>query len=318
MSVDRLTRDPASVVALSAKVSRRTGIPRAHVVKDFWVTEILRGLSRAAQHLGVEIYFKGGTSLSKADRLIERFSEDVDILVVSSHITRGAADSTLRALVRGVEGHIGLSALVEADGTSKGLRRSVRFIYPTLEDADQTGVKSGVLLELGGRGGAMPSKRREIKSLIGEHMLESITSYQEATSFVVDALEPQRTLVEKLSLLHTACEFEPLEAVHRHARHYYDIHRLLSHEETRRRLEGNVLALARDVATYSKIADRPISERPGDGFASSQAFAYDGRMATRLRSTYDEQVLGQLVWPGAIRPTFDDCLEIVHAHGSVL
>ena len=318
MSSDRLTEDPASVVALSADVSRRTGIPRAHVVKDFWVTEILRGLSRTAQSLGVEIYFKGGTSLSKGYGLIERFSEDVDILVVSPEMTRGAADSTLRALVRGVEDHIGLNALVDARGTSKGIRRTVRFIYPTLEDTDQAGVKPGVLLELGGRGGAMPAKQRAIRSLIGEYMLESITSYQEATSFVVDALEPQRTLVEKLSLLHTACEFEPLEAIHRHARHYYDIHRLLSHEGTRRALEGNVLALARDVATYSKIASRPLSERPADGFASSQAFVHDDPRVARLRSAYDEQVLGQLVWPGAIRPIFDDCLEIVHAYQSLL
>lgn len=72
---EQLVHDPAVVAALSAQVAARTGFPLSHIEKDFWVTEVLRGVVGAAN--GVEIVFKGGTSLSEAFSLIERFSEDV-------------------------------------------------------------------------------------------------------------------------------------------------------------------------------------------------------------------------------------------------
>jgi len=52
----------------------------ASVEKDFWVCWALRELT-SLPDLGAGITFKGGTSLSKAWKLIERFSEDIDIIV---------------------------------------------------------------------------------------------------------------------------------------------------------------------------------------------------------------------------------------------
>jgi len=52
----------------------------ASVEKDFWVCWTLRELT-SLPDLGAGITFKGGTSLSKAWKLIERFSEDIDIIV---------------------------------------------------------------------------------------------------------------------------------------------------------------------------------------------------------------------------------------------
>jgi predicted nucleotidyltransferase component of viral defense system len=69
------------VQALAQRLEDETGIPASHVEKDFWVTEVLRGVVVEATTQGVEVVFKGGTSLSKAFRIIERFSEDVDVLV---------------------------------------------------------------------------------------------------------------------------------------------------------------------------------------------------------------------------------------------
>lgn len=54
---------------------RRLGV--ALVEKDYWVTHTLWALH--AQ--GLEIWFKGGTSLSKGFDLIERFSEDLDLKI---------------------------------------------------------------------------------------------------------------------------------------------------------------------------------------------------------------------------------------------
>ncbi len=61
------------------RLSFRTGIQPQAIEKDAWVTLVLRVLfnSDLAEHL----IFKGGTSLSKAYNLIQRFSEDIDIAI---------------------------------------------------------------------------------------------------------------------------------------------------------------------------------------------------------------------------------------------
>lgn len=52
-----------------------TGMGRSIIEKDYWVTHVLWSLSIS----GLDVWFKGGTSLSKGFGLIERFSEDLDL-----------------------------------------------------------------------------------------------------------------------------------------------------------------------------------------------------------------------------------------------
>lgn len=55
------------------------GLPLAAIEKDWWVTAALRAMFNS--EYSENIVFKGGTSLSKAWNLIERFSEDVDVII---------------------------------------------------------------------------------------------------------------------------------------------------------------------------------------------------------------------------------------------
>ena len=52
-------------------------IPAVYVENDYWVTRVLKRLQES--DYGETVVFKGGTALSKAHRLIERFSEDIDL-----------------------------------------------------------------------------------------------------------------------------------------------------------------------------------------------------------------------------------------------
>ncbi len=318
MSRQSLAASPADIVALSYQVSMQTGIPVAHVVKDFWVTEVLRGLVGAATDTGLEVYFKGGTSLSKAFGIIERFSEDVDILVITSETNRGAVDTKLRALVAGVETRMNLSGATQPAGTSKGTRRSTRFIYPAPSGFSDAGVSPGVLLELGTRGGVFPAETHGIRSIIASHREWSISQFVEFDPVSVRVLGAERTLVEKLMILHTAASHERGSLETRHARHYYDIHRLLSRQQIRDAVAGRILSLARDVVTYSTMAGRPVVERPVEGFSESPAFSLGGEVIEKLRGVYDSQVLGQLVWPTSMRPSLDECVQIVHQFRGLL
>ena len=67
--------DDADFDALLQIVAQTRGLGVALVEKDYWVTHTLWALH--AQ--GFEVWFKGGTSLSKGFGLIERFSEDLDL-----------------------------------------------------------------------------------------------------------------------------------------------------------------------------------------------------------------------------------------------
>ena len=57
------------------QVSETVGVARAQVEKDYWITHVLWALHAS----GLEIWFKGGTSLSKGFGIIQRFSEDLDL-----------------------------------------------------------------------------------------------------------------------------------------------------------------------------------------------------------------------------------------------
>lgn len=58
----------------------RMQIPAIYVEKDYWVTYVLFILFN--HDIGKDTVFKGGTALSKCYNMIERFSEDIDLVVL--------------------------------------------------------------------------------------------------------------------------------------------------------------------------------------------------------------------------------------------
>ena len=60
------------------------GLSAVVLEKDFWVCWLLGALFRS--EFRESLVFKGGTSLSKVFRVIERFSEDIDLSVSPSFL----------------------------------------------------------------------------------------------------------------------------------------------------------------------------------------------------------------------------------------
>lgn len=316
--MDRLVEDPDGVAALAARVAAQINVPMEHVEKDFWVTEVLRGVVDAAKVLEVPVIFKGGTSLSKGFSIIQRFSEDVDVLVLLPvDETRGGRDRILKSLVKGAERSTLHEAISMPNSTTTGVKRGARFRYREGGEV-RGGLSEGVFLELGSRGGVMATGRRPIVSLIGEHAARQIVGMPEAIPVDVLVLDPLRTLVEKLVLLHTTHCGDDAGEASRNARHYYDVHQLLGRDDITRRLDSeNVTLIAADVVSYSTLADRPARSRPKRGFAYSPAFA-SGSLLDVARESYERQVIEQLVWPSASKPSFEECLEIVAGFAAFL
>jgi predicted nucleotidyltransferase component of viral defense system len=93
--------------ALIGVTAEALGIGAVFVEKDFWVTEVLRAATatieleaRDGSHHQVNTIFKGGTSLTRVHGLIERFSEDVDLLIgfPSVDASAGAKDRVLKGI----------------------------------------------------------------------------------------------------------------------------------------------------------------------------------------------------------------------------
>ncbi|MGH9022854.1 MAG: nucleotidyl transferase AbiEii/AbiGii toxin family protein, partial [Acidimicrobiia bacterium] len=117
------------------RIATATGIPAAHIEKDYWVTEVLRGIAAASRQTGCSIVFKGGTSLSKAHHLIQRFSEDVDLIAVLPAGGDRAKDATLKAFIAGAAEATGLASDTDQGVTTRGVKRSAVLAYPAVHGA---------------------------------------------------------------------------------------------------------------------------------------------------------------------------------------
>lgn len=312
-----LRQFPDALALVAERVAQATGIPMAHVEKDFWVTEALRGLAVCSAATGVSIVFKGGTSLSKAFGLIQRFSEDVDVIVVVPGNSKGQNDRLLKQFVAAAEESTGLESTVDPRTATKGMKRTATLTYPT--GSTSGALRSGVLLELGTRGGAMPTSQRQVASLIVEHWpgegMEA--DFAEAEPVALRVLAPVRTLIEKLMILHHAALTGDAVEQQRLARHYYDVWCLLRDNGTVTALsESPADVLAREVSTFTEAAGLGASARPANGFAASPAFDY--RATGPARSVYESIVLDQLLWPEALRPSLEDCCGLVQSHADLL
>lgn len=95
------------------------------IEKDYWIT---RALQRMSQNVSAEkVVFKGGTSLSKAYRLTNRFSEDIDIAVIDADSFSGNQLKTfIKRLAKDMSAD--LNELVVPNVTSKGPTSTRQFI----------------------------------------------------------------------------------------------------------------------------------------------------------------------------------------------
>ncbi len=120
-------------------------ISPAYIEKDYWITNTLRRLSQNPN--SDKVVFKGGTSLSKAYHLVDRFSEDIDIAVINANSFNG---NQLRTLIRKVakEMTTDLEEIQEEGVTSKGsMFYKAVYAYPDmLKQKIKSAISSGNLL----------------------------------------------------------------------------------------------------------------------------------------------------------------------------
>lgn len=159
---NRLRDKPADFNALVSATARATRIDPAFVEKDYWVTEVLRAacVDRVIRRTdgtddSVSFVFKGGTSLSRVFGIIERFSEDVDMLAVfPENCSETARHKVLKQVDTDAKAATGIVS--SSVRSTTGVKRDTSDPYEAQFGA-QTLRDNGVLLELGSRGGPYPA-----------------------------------------------------------------------------------------------------------------------------------------------------------------
>jgi hypothetical protein len=216
-------------------VSDMFDMDEVYVEKDYWIT---RSLQRMSQNVYAErVVFKGGTSLSKAYRLSDRFSEDIDVAVVDADSISGNQLKTLiKRLAKDMAG--GLEENVVSGVTSKGSRfYKAVYIYPNLVGISSNTVKAGqLLIEINTFANPYPYVKRNICSFITDYITtinrnDLIARYR-LQPFTINVLDKRRTMIEKLaSLFRFSFSSDPCVALASKIRHFYDLYYLAKDEE---------------------------------------------------------------------------------------
>ena len=154
--------DPELFADLVHATSDALGIPVQLIEKDYYISTVLRLLSMSAY--APQIVFKGGTSLSKAYQLINRFSEDVDFAVISEQMSGNQVKTLLSHLMKEVTA--GLVEDKEFPDISKGSKyRKQAFHYDAKIELDpNTKPKPArIILENSAIANPYPKEKPEIK-----------------------------------------------------------------------------------------------------------------------------------------------------------
>ncbi len=227
------------------KTAINKGITKGIVEKDFWVCVMLDYLFTKSKYKNI-LTFKGGTSLSKGFNIINRFSEDIDLILDWTALGVGEAeplndrsntkqDLFNKSLNAKAEEFISNELLSDIkDNLSKLLKTEIdvavdekekqviNFYYPKIYSNTNNYIKQYVRLEIGPLAAWTPS----INVNISPYVCESMPTVFEIKNTRVLTVAPERTFWEKATILHREAnrpQEKPLPI--RYARHYYDLYR---------------------------------------------------------------------------------------------
>jgi hypothetical protein len=204
-----------------------------YIEKDYWVTYALFTIFN--NEIGKDTIFKGGTALSKCYNMIERFSEDIDLVVLRRE---GETDSKLKSKLKAVSTIVETvlpEVTIEGITHKMGMNRKTAHSYNKEFKGDYGQVRDVIILESTWLGYYEPYTTKSIVSFVGQMMMDNkqsdIAKENGLLPFDLLALEPIRTICEKImSLVRFSYGEKPMDDLKKKIRHTYDLHQLLKQD----------------------------------------------------------------------------------------
>ncbi|MFN8945358.1 MAG: nucleotidyl transferase AbiEii/AbiGii toxin family protein [Pseudobdellovibrionaceae bacterium] len=252
-----------------------SGIPFIIIEKDYWVVWTLERLFSLSP-LNKSLTFKGGTSLSKVYKIIERFSEDIDLSIekdfwgftdgkspeaaksrkkqneilekLSNECSKYVQGNLLRDLTENISNRLqkksGWKLFIDPNDKDG---QTLQFEYPSLGKKDHY-IASSIKIELGARSEHWPVSHHSVQSYVKESLENKVVE----NPIAVRVLNAERTFWEKATILHQYAHIpETKKLPPRISRHFYDFCCLLK-SKTKKNAVADLKLLER-VAKHKSI-----------------------------------------------------------------
>ena len=232
-----VTYDAEHRAAVFSEAAALLGTTPQVIEKDFWVTWILGKLVANAR-LQTLLVFKGGTRLSKVYGLIQRFSEDIDLVldwsVLNEEDPQAERSKTQQGLLND---HLNLQAQAFLQDhllpRIQSLLQDVCTVAVDPQDPHTLLItypvsfpdgylRPEVQLEIGPLASKEPQEWRKISS----YAAEALPDLFEVSTCAVNVIRAERTFWEKVTILHQEAFREHGPIPSRYSRHYYDLYKL--------------------------------------------------------------------------------------------
>jgi predicted nucleotidyltransferase component of viral defense system len=273
-----------------------------YVEKDYWVTVALYEIFHS--EIASQSVFKGGTALSKCHKLIERFSEDVDMVVLRNEREN---DNQLKKKIRTISKVVEtIIPEIEVGGLTnkRGNIRKTVHQYDKMFDRDFGQVREHVVVEATWLGNFEPFSEMQVSSYIHEMMKakgqdELIKQYNMAP-FTIQVLSKLRTFCEKImSLVRFSRSEEPIIDLRNKIRHVYDIHQMLKDEEIQQffksiNLDEMLLKVGQDDMIGYKNNNEWIHEHPASALIFEKPQEVWKQLSTEYNGNFKDLVTGEL------------------------
>lgn len=214
--------------------AQQMDIPDIYIEKDYWATFALHTIFH--DEIGKETVFKGGTALSKCFGLIERFSEDIDLVVLRhGGESNNQITNKIKAISKVVSAVLPEVEIKEVT-QKRGMNRKTAHAYAKEFQGNYGQIRDVVVVEATCLGYFEPSTTRMISSYVYDMIVNNgqkdIAIEYSLLPFEVMVLEPIRTLCEKImSLVRFSYSADYMEDLKKKIRHMYDLHQLLQKKE---------------------------------------------------------------------------------------
>ncbi|MCD8195465.1 MAG: nucleotidyl transferase AbiEii/AbiGii toxin family protein [Coprobacillus sp.] len=196
-------------------------LEESYVEKDYYLFLVLKELSIKLPTL----MFKGGTSLSKCQKVINRFSEDLDISLAQERINKRPRKRVKEA-IKAVCLDLGLEITnLEHTESDKDYNKYIIDFHQVYESPS---LKPYLSIETVYMVKNYPFEQKSMSSFIGDYLCssgnEKLAKEYNLEPFMITTQTLSRTLADKIFAL---CDYYLENRITRNSRHIYDIYKIL-------------------------------------------------------------------------------------------
>ena len=283
--------------------SQRLDLAEIYIEKDYWVTVALYAIFHSP--IAEEAVFKGGTALSKCHKLIDRFSEDVDLVVLNN---KGESGNKLKNKLKAITDAVGaIMPEIEIDGiTNKmGMIRKTAHQYNRQNFQGSFGqVREQIIIEASWLGSSEPYANGEVTCYIADMMRatgqDQMIEQYNLQPFSVKVLSIERTLCEKImGLVRFSQTEQPFIDLANKVRHIYDLHMILKKTEISNYFNSPafydlLISVGKNDMVSYRNNNYWLKNHLAEAIVFSKPEETWDRIKNNYRTTFRELVIGQL------------------------